>query len=67
MLSNRFLAKRGRFMQKRYLRLPVAAGIGGVLTYAFNLLVLRPIYYSDIKELGLDKYLFLDLNADMMK
>jgi hypothetical protein len=48
-------------------RTPLALGLGGLFTYAFNYLVLRPIYYADIKELGLDKYMFLDLNADMMK
>lgn len=49
------------------MRTPIALFTSGLLTYAFNLAVLRPIYYADMKELGLDKYMHLDLNADMMK
>ena len=50
------------------MRMPAALGLGGLLTYFFNLFVLRPIYLNDIEEIGLaEKYFFLDLNADMMK
>ena len=50
------------------MRLPAAIGIGGALAYLFNLAVLRPIYLNDIQEMGLvEKYFFLDLNADLMK
>jgi hypothetical protein len=49
-------------------RYPAALGFAGLLTYAFNMFVLRPIYLNDIEEMGLaEKYFFLDLNADMMK
>ncbi len=55
-------------MSRRFLRMPVAAGFGGLLTYVFNLAVLRPIYLNDIDELSLaERYFSLDLNADMMR
>lgn len=49
-------------------RLPLAMALGGVLTYAMNLAVLRPLYLNELNDYKLaDKYFFLDLNADMMR
>lgn len=68
LVTNRILANKTKMFNRRLTRFPVAAGIGGVLTYMFNYFVLRPIYVHDIEEMGLaDKYFFLDLNADLMK
>lgn len=69
MISNRILSKRqSLLLKKRYIRGPIALGVGGALTYLFNFFILRPIYLHDVEEMGLaDKYFFLDLNADMMK
>lgn len=55
-------------MQRRFVRLPSAILIGSALTFAMNLLVLRPIFLNDLEELGLaQKYFELDLNADLMR
>ena len=54
-------------MQKRLLRTPLAALLGGLTTYAINRTIMRPVYENDLKELGLDKYYELDLDADMMR
>lgn len=69
LISNRLMFNRGKtWLKKRYVRTPAALISGGLLTYVFNYLVLRPIYLHDIDEMGLkSKYFFLDLNADMMK
>ena len=39
----------------------------GLTTFIFNRLLLRDLYLNDLKELQLDKYFSLDLNADLMK
>jgi hypothetical protein len=69
LISNRHLrGRKNKLLQKRFIRMPMACGIAGVLTYAFNSLILRPIFLHDLGELGLaDKYFSLDLNAEMMK
>jgi len=54
--------------KRRLTRWPAAFGVGAACAYLFNMAVLRPIYLNDITEMGLvDKYFFLDLNADLMK
>lgn len=72
MISNRLLmtktATESIFRKRRLIRLPMALGVGGLITYAFNMLVLRPIYLEELNQYGLsEKYFFLDLNADMMR
>ena len=48
--------------------MPFAMALGGIATFVFNQFVLRPIFLSDLDELGLaQKYFSLDLNADMMR
>jgi hypothetical protein len=48
--------------------LPLALLIGGALTWAMNITVLRTIMLNDMEEMELNKkYFTLDLNADMMK
>lgn len=65
---NRVLYSKSHVFKRRLTRFPTAIGLGGGLTYLFNMLVLRPIYLNDLHEMGLaDKYFYLDLNADMMK
>ena len=54
-------------MQQRWLRAPVALFQGGFLTYAFDLGVMRHVYLNDLKELKMEKYFELDLDADMMR
>ena len=55
-------------MQKRFLRFPATLAMGGMLTYVLNYFILRPIYLSDLEQMGLTKkYFGLDLNADMMR
>jgi hypothetical protein len=62
------LFTRTQIFKRRLSRVPVSIILGGLVTYFFNLFVLRPIYLNDITEMGLaDKYFFLDLNADMMR
>ena len=42
--------------------------MGGLISYALNLAVLRPLMHSDLKEMGLNaKYFSMDLNAEAMK
>ena len=46
----------------------MAMTIGGLITYAFNFAILRPIYLEELNQYGLtEKYFFLDLNADLMR
>ena len=54
-------------MQQRWLRTPVALFQGGILTYAFNLGIMKHVYLNDLKELKMEKYFSLDLDADMMR
>lgn len=72
MMSNRIIMTRSSatsILKRRTLaRLPLAMALGGVLTYAMNLAVLRPLYLSELNDYKLaDKYFYLDLNADMMR
>lgn len=68
LIANRLLASKTSIFKRRLTRLPVALGIGGLCTYLFNMAVLRPIYLNDITEMGMvDKYFYLDLNAELMK
>jgi hypothetical protein len=52
MMSNRLLMTRSSansvFKRRRLLRLPTAMALGGMVTYVFNLLVLRPIYLDEL-------------------
>lgn len=42
------------------MRYPLALITGGLISYVFNLVVLRPIYLHDITEMGLtDRYFTL--------
>jgi hypothetical protein len=72
MMSNRLIMTKSSptslLRRRTFARLPLAMIFGGVLTYAMNLAVLRPLYLNEINEYKLsDKYFFLDLNADMMR
>lgn len=72
MMSNRIIMTRSganSILKRRALaRLPLAMALGGVLTYAMNLAVLRPLYLNELNEYKLaEKYFYLDLNADMMR
>ena len=72
LISNRFLIGRtGKFaqkyMQQKWLRGASALMLGGLSTYLINITIMRTVYRNDIKDLGLDKYTELDLDADMMR
>ena len=54
-------------MKQRYLRAPVAMLMGGLFAFGVNQLLLKPTYYKDLKEFGLEQYFELDLDADMMR
>ena len=54
-------------MQQRWLRAPVAIAMGLTTSYALNLGIMRPLYLNDLKDLSMDKYFELDLDADMMR
>lgn len=48
--------------------MPGVLGVSGLLTYAFNVAILRPIFLNELEQMGLtDKYFYLDLNADLMR
>ena len=71
-MSNRFLYNRKgkfsqKFMRQRWLRTPAAIVMGLTTTYAFNLGIMRQLYLNDLKDLSMDKYFELDLDADMMR
>ena len=66
--SNRILNNYGpTIFQKRYVRFPSAALMGGLLTFGLNQTLLKTLLLNDLKEEKLEKYYTLDLNADMMK
>lgn len=72
MMANRLLFSRSAensiLKRRRLVRLPLAMTVGGLVSYVFNLFVLRPIYLEELHQYGLsEKYFFLDLNADMMR
>ena len=72
MIANRMLmtktAAESIFRRRRVARLPTAMALGGMVTYVFNMLVLRPIYLDELHQYGLaEKYFYLDLNADLMR
>ena len=70
LLANRMLNRWGpSYMKiKRFVRTPSSLVLGGLVTYAFNLAVLRPVMHHDLQNMGLvDKYFQLDLNADLMR
>lgn len=52
MIANRLLMTRTAltsiFRRKRIARLPMAMTIGGLITYAFNFAILRPIYLEEL-------------------
>ena len=48
LVSNRLLLNRANVFKRRIIRAPAAVALGGLLTYFFNLLILRPIYLNDI-------------------
>ena len=41
--------------------------LGGLTTYLINLLIMRPVYLNDLKDMGMDRYFELDLDKEMMK
>ena len=53
--------------KRRIGRWPCAFLTAGSLSYALNVAVFRQIQRNDYRELGLEKYYGLDLNADMMR
>ena len=68
LIKNRFLLNRkSKFMQQRWLRAPCAMFLGGLSTYLFHITVMRTVYHNDLKEMNMDKYFDLDLDADMMR
>ena len=72
LISNRFLLNlKQKFLQKymtqRWLRAPCALALGGIATMSFHALVMKEIYLNDLKDMGMDQYFELDLDADMMK
>ena len=68
LVANRLLQQAGPSIFKRRIgRWPCAFLTAGSLSYALNVAVFRQIQQNDYKELGLDKYYSLDLNADMMQ
>jgi len=70
LISNRLLITRGPniFRIRRYARIPGALFAGSIFTWLTNRVLLRPIYLSDLDNMGLTKkYFELDLNADMMR
>ncbi len=54
-------------MQQRWLRAPCALSMGGFSAYLFNIAIMRTVYHNDLKDMQLDKYFELDLDADMMR
>ena len=54
-------------MKQRWLRTPVALMLGGAVTFAINGLFMQPMYVNDLREMGMEKYYELDLDADMMR
>ena len=69
LITNKTLLKRGnKWMQRRFLRLPSTIVAAGAMTYSLNYFILRPIYLSDLDQMGLTKkYFTLDLDADLMR
>lgn len=72
LIANRVLLRQQkpsihRFMQKRWLRTPVACFFGGLFTVAVNKTIMIPVYEKDLQDLGLSKYYELDLDASMMR
>jgi hypothetical protein len=49
LVSNRLLLNRANIFKRRIIRTPAALGLGGLLTYLFNVFVLRPIYLNDVR------------------
>ena len=48
LVSNRLIMNKAPILKRRVARFPAALAIGGLLTYFFNLALLRPIYLNDI-------------------
>ena len=72
LISNRFLMNlKNKFVQKymgqRWLRVPCTVALAGLTTYGINRVFMQQVYLNDLKELNLDKYFELDLDADMMR
>ena len=69
LLGNRYARQKGgALLQRRLIRFPLVLGLGGALSYALNVTLLKPILLHDLGEMGLvEKYFELDLNADMMR
>ena len=49
------------------MRTPCALSIGGFSAYLLNVAIMRSVYLNDLKDMELDKYFELDLDADMMR
>ena len=54
-------------MQQKWLRAPCFLALGGLTTYLINLIIMRPVYLNDLKDMGMDNYFELDLDKEMMK
>ena len=63
-LKSKFMSK---YMGQRWLRAPCALALGGITTYIINRSVIQNVYHNDLKELKMDKYFELDLDANMMR
>jgi len=48
MIANRLLMNRTQLFKRRLFRVPGVLGISGLLTYAFNVAILRPIFLHDL-------------------
>jgi hypothetical protein len=71
-IANRFLQGVkskffSKYMEQRFLRAPLAFALGGLSTYLISITIMRTVYQNDLKDLNLDKYYELDLDADMMR
>lgn len=54
-------------MEQRWLRAPCALAMSGAITYTIDRTIMSTVYLNDLKEMKMDKYFELDLDADMMK
>ena len=48
MISNRMIYNKGQIFKRKIARIPFALAAGGMITYIFNLFILRPIYLTDL-------------------
>ena len=68
LVFNRMMHSSSKSMlQRKFIRWPCALASSAIWTFILNRFLLRDLYLKDLKELSLEKYFVLDLNADMMK